>query len=468
MPKGVVWRSRRPGFFFSDLPLPPPPQKGGRCHQEVARGVVVGRRGSSWSSSPHWLTSPDPGFDLWKTPQSRAVGPRVDDWTGHVRVFVEVAAYAIALRETEKSATSCASIRSSVGTSGMTRKDRQQLSLSHRDDMIHCCRHRWPRRCANTPGPGQDLLEVSTWRRVRARATARDGGGWLASYRRDADGRRTWRVRPFVVAVLSGWLSDGGGARRVVRVLARLAAWAVGKGLPLDAEVVLDPDTVERFVAVGLARRSVAGDLPGDASPGWAAADDAGAVGAEAGTVAHRQVALPYSAEELDGLSAMRAASADGRTGCARLGRCWRSGRGRVWTGGGLPGSPRTCRSRRRRCSFGSGSPRLASCRSWPSGRTSVLDLAGRRATSSWWADVHGPEPGWLVGGVDRGRSRASKLSASRLRSTWLVTHLAMGTRLPELARGRRPAGRHGAVGSACRSCPASTRRGGRDAAGRS
>jgi hypothetical protein len=26
-------------------------------------------------------------------------------------------------------------------------------------------------------------------------------------------------------------------------------------------------------------------------------------------------------------------------------------------------------------------------------------------------------------------------LSASRLRSTWLVTHLTMGTRLPELAR---------------------------------
>jgi hypothetical protein len=27
------------------------------------------------------------------------------------------------------------------------------------------------------------------------------------------------------------------------------------------------------------------------------------------------------------------------------------------------------------------------------------------------------------------------QFSASRLRSTWLVTHLAMGTRLPELAR---------------------------------
>jgi hypothetical protein len=31
--------------------------------------------------------------------------------------------------------------------------------------------------------------------------------------------------------------------------------------------------------------------------------------------------------------------------------------------------------------------------------------------------------------------SGCPKFSASRLRSTWLVTHLAMGTRLPELAR---------------------------------
>jgi hypothetical protein len=53
-----------------------------------------------------------------------------------------------------------------------------------------------------------------------------------------------------------------------------------------------------------------------------------------------------------------------------------------------------------------------------------------------------------LVGGTSTSRNRAGalaasiivahghpKLSASRLRSTWLVTHLAMGTRLPELAR---------------------------------
>jgi hypothetical protein len=54
----------------------------------------------------------------------------------------------------------------------------------------------------------------------------------------------------------------------------------------------------------------------------------------------------------------------------------------------------------------------------------------------------------YLVGGCSIARNRAGslaaslvvpygcpKFSASRLRSTWLVSHLAMGTRLPELAR---------------------------------
>jgi hypothetical protein len=54
----------------------------------------------------------------------------------------------------------------------------------------------------------------------------------------------------------------------------------------------------------------------------------------------------------------------------------------------------------------------------------------------------------FLVGGRSTSRNRAGALAASlvvgnghpsfsapRLRSTWLVTHLAMGTRLPELAR---------------------------------
>lgn len=60
----------------------------------------------------------------------------------------------------------------------------------------------------------------------------------------------------------------------------------------------------------------------------------------------------------------------------------------------------------------------------------------------------------FLVGGRSMSRNRAGSLAASlvvanghpkfsapRLRSTWLVTHLAIGTRLPELARA---AGLHG------------------------
>lgn len=61
-------------------------------------------------------------------------------------------------------------------------------------------------------------------------------------------------------------------------------------------------------------------------------------------------------------------------------------------------------------------------------------------------ADTAGAD--FLVGGRSTAKNRAGQLaasitvghghpkfSASRLRSTWLVTHLAMGTRLPELAQ---------------------------------
>ena len=87
-----------------------------------------------------------------------------------------------------------------------------------------------------------------------------------------------------------------------MRVLASLAAWAVGDGLPLDVEVVLDPDTVERFVAVGLeddrsraTYRAVlrrVGPRLTRLAP-WEA---------KAATVARRQVARPYTVDEVCGL----------------------------------------------------------------------------------------------------------------------------------------------------------------------
>lgn len=137
-----------------------------------------------------------------------------------------------------------------------------------------------------------------------ARRPARDDGGWLVSYRPMRMDPQTWlAVRPFVIAYADRLgLDDSPGAIRTVRVLARLAAWASGEGLPLDAELVLDPDTVERFVAVGIADdrsratsravlRRVAPLLTKRAP--WEARPP---------IVARRKVALPYSAAELGGL----------------------------------------------------------------------------------------------------------------------------------------------------------------------
>jgi hypothetical protein len=57
----------------------------------------------------------------------------------------------------------------------------------------------------------------------------------------------------FVAAMVSELgLGDIPTDHRTARQLRRLSDWATGEGLPLDREVILDPDTVERFVEVGL------------------------------------------------------------------------------------------------------------------------------------------------------------------------------------------------------------------------
>ena len=271
-----------------------------------------------------------------------------------------------------------------------------------------------------------------------ARLSARDDGGWLASYRPMRIDPQTWLVvRPFVFACVDRLALDGGpGATRVVRVLARLAAWASGEGLPIDAEVVLDPDTVERFVAIGLSDdRSRAtyratlrrvGPLLTKTAP-WEA---------RSATVAHRKVALPYSTAEIDWL---RADAVDQPSaGRVRAARALLA----LGAGAGLDG-----RWVARVAAHDVTSPDGA-----------VLVRVGEPAArivpvlASWEDEVlelalsAGNE--FLVGGRSTARNRAGslaasivvahghpKFSASRLRSTWLVTHLAMGTRLPELAR---------------------------------
>ena len=261
---------------------------------------------------------------------------------------------------------------------------------------------------------------------------------WFGAYRPLRISSREWAtVRPFVVGLASRLgLDDGAAAVRVVRVLARLAAWAVGEGLALDAEIVLDPDTVERFVAVGLAQdrsratyratlRRVGPRLtlkaPWEARPA---------------PVARRQVAAPYTARELDGLRT--AALAQPTPGRVRAARALLA----LGAGAGLDGRW-VARVTAGDVSVGDGALLV---RVGDPGPRVVPVLACWEREVVELAATAGCE--FLVGGRSTAKNRAGALaaslvvangapafSASRLRATWLVTHLAMGTRLPELAR---------------------------------
>jgi hypothetical protein len=265
----------------------------------------------------------------------------------------------------------------------------------------------------------------------------RAAGEWLAGYRpRRIDGD-TWReIRPFVVVAADQLGLDGdAGAQRVVRVLSRLSAWAMAEGLPLDCEVVLDPDTVERFIAVGLdddrskatyraVLRRVGPQLtrraPWESRPA---------------PVARRQVALPYTPAEIDALRAD--AELQLTPGRVRAARALLA----LGAGAGLDGrwvSRVTAED-------------VSRCRGVvlvqvdePNARVVPVLAAWADEVLRLAANAGGE---FLIGGRSLAKNRAGSLaaslavgnghprfSASRLRSTWLVSHLVLGTRLPELA----------------------------------
>jgi hypothetical protein len=243
-------------------------------------------------------------------------------------------------------------------------------------------------------------------------------------------------VRGFVIQCaggldLGGWAS----ATRTLRTLTRLAAWALQQGIALDPEVVLDPDTVERFVTEGLSGdRSRAtyravlrriGPLLTTRAP-WEPRPI---------SVARRQVAAPYTSAEVE---LLRGDADRQSTGPMR-----RAARAllALGAGAGLDGRWIT------RVTAGDvvddGGALLVRVRV-PAARA-VPVLADWENEVRELAANAGDE--FLVGGVSRSRNRAGaltaslkvppghpRLSAARLRSTWLLTHLSAGTRLPELA----------------------------------
>ena len=251
------------------------------------------------------------------------------------------------------------------------------------------------------------------------------------------------QVQPFVLACTNRLsLGHTASGLRTARVLARLAGWCVAEGIALDPELVLDPETVERFVCQGLADtpsratyRSVLrriGPVLTATAP-WEARPAA---------LARRHVALPYSAAELAGLRA--AATSQATAGRVRAARALLA----LGAGAGLDGrwvarvsaADVVARSGTVQVLVGEPSPRsVPVLGEW---EREVLELASAAGGC------------FLVGGRSTAKNRAGslaaslevghggpKFSASRLRSTWLVHHLRLGTRLPELTRAAGLAG---------------------------
>ncbi len=243
-------------------------------------------------------------------------------------------------------------------------------------------------------------------------------------------------VRPFVLECASrldhaGWAST----TRILWVLARLSIWVVGQGMALDPELVFDPDTVERFVAEGLSGdrsratyRSVLrriGPVLTAKAP-WEPRPP---------VIARRQVAHPYTDVELEVLAEdtrRQATPAKRRAARALLA---------LGAGAGLDG--RWVSRVTARDIVEDGAALLVRVGE-PAAR-SVPVLTHWEDEVGELARIAGDE--FLVGGHSTSRNRTShltaglevppghpRLSASRLRSTWLLWHLTSGTRLPELA----------------------------------
>jgi hypothetical protein len=206
--------------------------------------------------------------------------------------------------------------------------------------------------------------------------------------------------------------------------------------MPLTWDVVLDPDTVERYICVGIPKspsrgtyrallRRV-GPLLTTKAP-WEPRPEA---------VNRRHVAAPYSPDELDLL--WRDAKHQGTPARQRAGQALIA----LGAGAGLDG--RWCTRVAAVDVIRRGGIVLVQVGE-PSPRQ-VPVLARWEGVVCELATSAGDE--FLVGGHSLAKNRASNLamkfkvghghpalSAARLRSTWLVHHLMVGTRLPELMR---------------------------------
>lgn len=272
-----------------------------------------------------------------------------------------------------------------------------------------------------------------------------DVAAWLDRYQPRSVPATLWngQLRDFVMPAV-GMLSPAvpSSAGEIARALTRISAWCLSQGIPLTWDQVLDPDTVERFVSVGitddrcrgthraLLRRL--GPLLTSKAP-WEPRPEA---------VNRRRVAAPYSSAELDGLWR----DAQHQSTPARL----RAGHALIALGAGAGLDGRW--STRVTADDVFHRDGVVFVRVGEPVAREVPVLARWEPELLRLAATAGDE--FLVGGHSLSRNRAGflackfvtahghpALSAPRLRSTWLVHHLTVGTRLPELAKAAGLAG---------------------------
>lgn len=272
---------------------------------------------------------------------------------------------------------------------------------------------------------------------------ASDIPGWVRDYRpREVALDRWATARPFVLAcALRLDLRPTASGHRMLRILGQLAVWCLAQSVALEPDIVLDPETVERFVislpegpsrATYRAELRRVGPLLTSSAP-WEPRPAA---------IARRQVAAPYTDREVAALC--QAALLQPTPTRERGARALLA----LGLGAGLDGrwAARVTADDVAPTAWGvlvrvgEPSPRVVPVLAqWES---QVLDLAASAETQ------------FLIGGHSKTRNRLGHLTASlvvghgkpafsapRLRSTWLVTHLRMGTRLPELAKAAGLAG---------------------------
>jgi hypothetical protein len=261
---------------------------------------------------------------------------------------------------------------------------------------------------------------------------------WLEGYVPKCVPASVWeaRLRDFVVPALLALVPAGVPiAGRYARALARISWWCVGEGIALDWELVLDPDTVERFVTVGLAGDRSGATYRADLRRLGRRLTSRAPWEPRPAVLCRRAVAVPYSHVEV---AALRADAARQSTSTRR-----RAAGALIVLGAGCGLDGRWSTRVRGVDVEQQDGVVLVRVGAPHARRVPVLERYEAQAL----ALAAQAGEGLLVGGVSSLKNRACslaarfeaspgtpRLSAARLRSTWLVHHLEVGTRLPELA----------------------------------